>query len=123
MRLWSLHPVYLDGKGLVACWREALLAQAVLAGRTTGYTHHPQLRRFRGTPDPLAAIGAYLEGLAAEATRRGYHFDTSRIIRRSAGGGAGGGTARPVARHGGHHGAAGPRAAPPVGEAASTQPR
>ena len=84
MRIWSLHPRFLDGKGLVACWREALLAQAVLAGRTTGYTHHPQLRRFRGTPDPLAAIGAYLEGLAAEATRRGYHFDASRIIRRSA---------------------------------------
>ncbi|HEU5178767.1 MAG TPA: pyrimidine dimer DNA glycosylase/endonuclease V, partial [Burkholderiales bacterium] len=32
MRLWSLHPKYLDARGLVALWREALLAQAVLRG-------------------------------------------------------------------------------------------
>ncbi|MGO3796450.1 MAG: pyrimidine dimer DNA glycosylase/endonuclease V [Pauljensenia sp.] len=96
MRLWSLDPRYLDGKGLVACWREALLAQAVLAGRTKGYTHHPQLERFRETPDPLAAIAAYLEGIAAEATRRGYHFDTTRIIRGAAGAGGGvGGSGSP----------------------------
>jgi len=31
MRLWSLHPRYLDAKGLVALWREGLLAQKVLA--------------------------------------------------------------------------------------------
>lgn len=80
MRLWSLHPGYLDAKGLVACWREALLAQAVLAGRTKGYTRHPQLERFRDTPEPLAAIGAYLAAIAEEATRRGYHFDATRIL-------------------------------------------
>lgn len=90
MRLWSLDPRYLDGKGLVACWREALLAQAVLAGRTKGYTRHPQLERFREAPDPLAAIAAYLEGIAAEATRRGYHFDTTRIIRGAVGPGGSG---------------------------------
>lgn len=27
MRLWSLHPRYLDSKGLVALWCEALLAK------------------------------------------------------------------------------------------------
>jgi hypothetical protein len=43
MRLWSLHPQYLDPQGLVALWREALLAQAVLRGKTRGYKHHPQL--------------------------------------------------------------------------------
>lgn len=37
MRLWTLHPKYLDPKGLVALWRETLLAQRVLAGRTRGY--------------------------------------------------------------------------------------
>ena len=36
MRLWSLHPRYLDAKGLVALWREGLLAQAVLKGQTKG---------------------------------------------------------------------------------------
>ena len=86
MRLWSLHPRYLDRQGLTACWREALLAQAVLAGRTRGYRHHPQLRRFQGEPEPLAVIGAYLDGLAAEATLRGYHYDLSRILRPPAAG-------------------------------------
>ena len=76
--MWSLHPSLLDRQGLIACWREALLAQAVLAGRTAGYRHHPQLTRFREAQDPMAAIGAYLMELADEATARGYRFD--RII-------------------------------------------
>lgn len=79
MRLWSLHPRFLDRQGLVACWREALLAQAVLAGATRGYRHHPQLVRFRESDDPVAAVGAYLAGVAAEAAARGYRFDTARI--------------------------------------------
>lgn len=83
MRLWSLHPSYLDRQGLTACWRESLLAQAVLAGTTRGYTHHPQLERFRGAADPLAAVGCYLRGVADEADARGYRFDRRRI--RSAG--------------------------------------
>lgn len=81
MRLWSLHPRYLDRPGLTAAWREALLAQAVLAGRTRGYTAHPQLERFRATDDPLAAIGAFLTGLREEATARGYRFDPTRVDR------------------------------------------
>jgi hypothetical protein len=80
MRLWSLHPQYLDRQGLLACWREALLAQNVLQGETKGYRHHPQVTRFRLSPDPLAAIAAYLLPLADEAARRGYAFDRSRII-------------------------------------------
>ncbi len=80
MRLWSLHPVHLDRAGLVAGWREALLAQAVLAGRTTGYRHHPQLLRFRNASQPLDMIGAYLGGIHREATLRGYHFDQSKIL-------------------------------------------
>ncbi|HIT76725.1 MAG TPA: hypothetical protein IAA98_14180 [Candidatus Avipropionibacterium avicola] len=81
MRLWSLHPRHLDRQGLVAGWREALLAQAVLAGDTTGYRNHPQLERFRAQDDPLGAIGDYLCGLHEEATARGYHFDRTRIRR------------------------------------------
>ena len=81
MRLWSLHPRYLDPQGLVALWREALLAQAVLRGQTRGYRHHPQLERFRAQPAPLAAISAYLAGIHAEAVIRGYHFDKSKVSR------------------------------------------
>lgn len=82
MRLWSLHPRYLDRLGLLACWREALLAQKVLEGLTKGYRHHPQLVRFRQATDPLAALATYLTALADEAQVRGYSFDRSKILPR-----------------------------------------
>jgi hypothetical protein len=52
VRLWSLHPKYLDA---------------------------PQLHRFREHPSPRRAIDAWLAGLHAEATLRGYSFDRSKI--------------------------------------------
>lgn len=79
MRLWTLHPQHLDPVGLVALWREALLAQAVLHARTRGYRHHPQLDRFRAAADPPAAIHTYLHHLVSEARRRGYRFNGSLI--------------------------------------------
>ena len=79
MRLWSIHPRYLDPQGLVALWREALLARAVLDGRTRGYRHHPQLARFRTQADPGAAIAAYLRIVHAEALARGYAFDPRKL--------------------------------------------
>lgn len=75
MRLWTVHPRHLDSKGLVALWREALLAKKVLAGKTRGYRHHPQLIRFRGHPVPGKAIAYYLWIVRMEAQRRGYAFD------------------------------------------------
>src|SRR5689334_23485180 len=80
MRLWTLHPRHLDAVGLVALWREALLAQAVLLGRTRGYTRHPQLLRFQAAPDPVTFIGRYLHVVAEEAKSRGYAFDVARIV-------------------------------------------
>lgn len=79
MRLWSFHPRYLDARGLVALWREALLAQAVLSRPSAGYARHPQLQRFRAAPDPLAAIATYLSAIAAEADRRAYRFAKHKI--------------------------------------------
>ncbi len=79
MRLWSLHPKYLDGRGLVALWREGLLAQAVIAGNTAGYRSHPQLFRFRVQPSPLSAIAEYLRAVYAESLARGYCFDAGKI--------------------------------------------
>ena len=81
MRLWSVHPRYLDARGLVALWREALLAQAVVRGRTTGYLHHPQLHRFRAQPAPCGAIAEYLRRVHAEAASRGYAFTAGKISR------------------------------------------
>jgi len=81
MRLWSLHPRYLDPQGLVALWREALLARAVLAGSTRGYRNHPQLERFRAHSTPRSAISSYLRGVHAEALARGYSFNRDKIGR------------------------------------------
>jgi Pyrimidine dimer DNA glycosylase len=79
LRLWTLHPKYLDAKGLVALWREGLLARTVLRGATKGYRHHPQLERFRAHASPRAAINIYLKAVAIEAEKRGYLFDRQKI--------------------------------------------
>ncbi|MCX7656232.1 MAG: pyrimidine dimer DNA glycosylase/endonuclease V [Treponemataceae bacterium] len=79
MRLWSIAPAYLDTKGLVAVWREGLLAKKVLEGKTKGYTAHPQLVRFKQYERPLKAITAYLAVICAEAQQRGYSFDEAKL--------------------------------------------
>lgn len=79
MRIWSFHPKYLDCKGLIALWRESLLAQKVLKGETRGYQNHPQLLRFRSQPEPVATIASYLGYVFAEAVTRGYRFDHAKI--------------------------------------------
>lgn len=80
MRLWSIHPKYLDLKGLVALWREALLAQNVLLGKTKGYKYHPQLIRFQNHSDSISAIGSYLYYIFLEAEGRGYSFNVDKIL-------------------------------------------
>jgi len=79
MRIWSLHPKYLDAKGLVALWRETLLAKHVLEGKTKGYTNHPQLNRFKEMKKPVEAVNQYLSVVYEEAGRRGYNFDREKI--------------------------------------------
>lgn len=79
MRIWSIHPEYLDAKGLVALWRETLLAKHVLEGRTKGYRNHPQLIRFKNHAMPLHAINHYLSIVQEEACKRGYRFDKEKI--------------------------------------------
>jgi hypothetical protein len=77
-----LHPRYLDAKGLVALWRESLLARAVLSEQTKGYRHHPQLLRFLNCPEPIAAINVYLLAVHEESEKRGYHFDAGKLGRK-----------------------------------------
>ena len=79
MRLWSIHPRYLDQKGLVALWREGLLAQKVLQGKTKGYKKHSQLVRFKAQEDPVGSLACYLRFVADEATVRGYNFDRTKL--------------------------------------------
>ncbi len=79
MRLWSIHPGYLDSKGLIALWREALLAKKVLENKTKGYKHHPQLDRFKQSPDAVDCINQYLSAVYQESLNRGYRFDKNKI--------------------------------------------
>lgn len=79
MRLWTIHPRFLDAKGLVALWREGLLAKAVIEAKTRGYTRHPQLTRFRAHPEPLRFIGEYLRWVLIESRSRGYRFDPAKL--------------------------------------------
>ena len=79
MRLWSISPKYLDSKGLVALWREGLLAQKVLDGLTKGYRNHPQLTRFKDFDDPACAVAQYLRYVYEEALKRGYNFDADKL--------------------------------------------
>jgi hypothetical protein len=79
MRIWSIHPKYLDSKGLVALWRETLLAKNVLENKTKGYKNHPQLNRFREAKYPLDCINQYLAEIYNEATARNYSFDKSKV--------------------------------------------
>ena len=79
MRVWSIHPKYLDPQGLVALWRETLLARAVLKGETKGYRNHPQLQRFQQQADPVGAVEYYLQWVYAEAVERGYRFDPNKV--------------------------------------------
>lgn len=79
MRIWSLHPKYLDQKGLVALWAEGLLAKKVLEGRTRGWMRHPQLNRFRDQEDPVTAINRYLAYVLEEGKKRGYRFEAQKL--------------------------------------------
>lgn len=79
MRIWSLHPKHLDSKGLVALWRETLLAKNVLEGKTKGYKNHPQLNRFKKNKNPLNSINKYLSLVYAESVERGYNFNKEKI--------------------------------------------
>jgi hypothetical protein len=80
MRLWTLHPRYLDAQGLTALWREGLLARAVLHGQTRGYRHHPQLLRFQAQAEPRVAIDCFLRAVHAESVERGYRFDATKLV-------------------------------------------
>ncbi len=79
MRIWSIHPKYLDQKGLNAVWRETLLAKKVLKKQTKGYKNHPQLIRFKKTRTPLLFINTYLSYIWKEAKKREYNFDNKKI--------------------------------------------
>lgn len=82
MRIWSLHPQYLDPQGLVALWREGLLAKKVLENKTVGYRNHLQLERFKDEKSGPSLLNLYLHQVCDEADRRGYKFNRSKLYAR-----------------------------------------
>ncbi len=79
MRIWSIHPKYLDSKGFVALWRETLLAKNVLEGKTVGYRNHPQLDRFKNSHNTLDAINQYLSNIYDESVERHFTFNSTKF--------------------------------------------
>src|SRR5689334_7091239 len=79
MRIWSIHPKYLDSRGLVALWRDTLLARNVLENKTKGYKNHPQLNRFKESHKASECINQYLCEIYKEAKRRNYRFNRDKI--------------------------------------------
>jgi hypothetical protein len=79
MRIWSLHPKYLDAKGLVALWRESLLAKQVLEDNTKGYKNHPQLNRFKNSGNAVGCINQYLAAVYENSVERGFNFNKNKI--------------------------------------------
>lgn len=75
MRIWSIHPKYLDAKRLTAVWRETLLARAVLENKTQAYKNHSQLTRFKKQKNPKILINSYLYHIHQESIKRNYNFN------------------------------------------------
>ncbi len=83
MRLWSIHPQYLDRQGLIACWREGLGAvkalEAWCRGKACGYQNHPQLLRFKEAVRPVELLVVYMQEIRLEGVARGYKLDEERL--------------------------------------------
>lgn len=88
MRVWSIHPAYLDTKGLVASWKEGIQGLNALRnprkpnGKWAMFAHHPQLIRFKRFENPELCLSEYLHFIADEADRRNYNFNRNLILPR-----------------------------------------
>lgn len=80
MRLWSIHPKYLDKHALIALWREGLLAQKALSGKGLVDEANVQLVRFKKSANPVRAIGSYLSFVASEGAKQGCKLNHERIL-------------------------------------------
>lgn len=80
MRLWSIHPKYLDSKRLVTQWREALLCRAILDGKTKGYKEHPHFLRVKSHSQPYYFINSFLYVIWEEGKQRKFQFDKSKLM-------------------------------------------
>ncbi|OQB09054.1 MAG: hypothetical protein BWY21_00959 [Parcubacteria group bacterium ADurb.Bin216] len=66
MRLWSIHPVYLDDIGLSRCYYEGIGGLKTMLGMQ----RHPQLNRFKQSKDPVNNLKYYLIHVYTESVFR-----------------------------------------------------
>jgi hypothetical protein len=69
MRVWDVHPGYLNRQGLLGEHREIHALIAIIAEKKTGYSRHPETRRWRRH---LWALRKRHEVVVAEMRLRGY---------------------------------------------------
>jgi hypothetical protein len=69
VRIWDVHPGYLDRLGLLAEHREAHALLSVIRAGKRGYSRHPETLRW---VSHVPALGARHDQLAAELDLRGY---------------------------------------------------
>lgn len=79
MRIWSLHPKYLDKKELIDSWNDGLRTIGILTRNHQGSIFRPELSRFRSQSEPIIAVEKYLLSIANEAKRRGYMVDIRKL--------------------------------------------
>lgn len=70
MRIWDIHPGYLNRQSLLGEHRELHAVVSVLVHHKKGYSHHPETLRWR---DHGWALKMRHRLLAAEMRLRGYH--------------------------------------------------
>lgn len=73
MRIWDIEPSRLCRQHLLGEHRELHAAWAIITQGKKGFSHHPEVLRWRGK---LRALYLRHEALVAEMERRGYHHRT-----------------------------------------------
>jgi hypothetical protein len=80
MRVWTIHPKYLDDKGLGGVWMDALLVQKLVHGGECGnYRKHPQCQRWLKGPMERYLLSIYLIEVWLEAKMRGFDYKHEKI--------------------------------------------
>jgi hypothetical protein len=77
MRIWSIHPKYLDSKELLNLWNETIQAKNEFLTKFSGHFSNKQLERFLDLKNPLEAINSYMSSIYREAVKRDFSVDDS----------------------------------------------
>lgn len=79
MRVWTIHPKYLNRKELSACWHDGLRALKVLSEPEKYQRFYEGLSVFRVQSEPVYALAKYLQAIGKEGVKRGLQMDLSLL--------------------------------------------